>query len=75
MKKSTIIFLLITFILSEERKDTQSPFNDPFRYDCAGKIGDNPFPTNPMSDRAKGFIVYKCKKGTDIFTDKVYCLI
>ena len=57
MKKSTIIFLLITFILSEERKDTQSPFNDPFRYDCAGKIGDNPFPTNPMSDRAIGYLL------------------
>ena len=29
---------------------------DPFRQSKTAKIGDNPFPTNPMSDRAKGFI-------------------
>ena len=29
---------------------------DPFHRKSTAKIGDNPFPTNPMSDRAKGFI-------------------
>ena len=29
---------------------------DPFQRKTTAKIGDNPFPTNPMSDRAKGFV-------------------
>ena len=29
---------------------------DPFQRKAMAKIGDNPFPTNPMSDRAKGFV-------------------
>ena len=30
---------------------------DPFRMNQAGRIGDNPFPTNPMSDRARGYLL------------------
>ena len=29
---------------------------DPFRQSSPAKIGDNPFPPNPMGDRAKGFV-------------------
>ena len=29
---------------------------DPFQLKSAGKIGDHPFPTNPMSDRPKGYL-------------------
>ena len=37
-------------------KDLDHNVPDPFRQSAVAKIGDNPFPTNPMSDRAKGFI-------------------
>ena len=37
-------------------KDLDHSLPDPFRQSAVAKIGDNPFPTNPMSDRAKGFI-------------------
>ena len=30
---------------------------DPFTMNQAAKIGDNPFPTNPMSDRARGYLL------------------
>ena len=50
--RSIILFFFISMLLSEERKDLQSPYRDSFQYNQAGKIGDNPFPTNPMSDRA-----------------------
>ena len=30
---------------------------DPFRMNETAKIGDNPFPTNPMSDRARGYLL------------------
>ena len=57
MKIISITLFLFTFLFSEESKHTQSPFSDPFSYDHAGKIGDNPFPTNPMSDRAIGYLL------------------
>ena len=57
MKIYFIIFLISSFLLSEEHKDLQSPFNDPFKYNQVGKIGDIPFPTNPMSDRAIGYLL------------------
>ena len=30
---------------------------DPFKFNRSAKIGDNPFPTNPMSDRARGYLL------------------
>ena len=30
---------------------------DPFKMNETAKIGDNPFPTNPMSDRARGYLL------------------
>ena len=55
--RSTLLLLFISIILAEERKDLQSPYIDPFNYNLIGKIGDNPFPTNPMSDRAIGYLL------------------
>ena len=52
-----ILFCFINILISEERKDLQSPYRDSFQYNQAGKIGDNPFPTNPMSDRAIGYLL------------------
>ena len=55
--KSIVLILSINIILAEEKKDLQSPYRDSFQYNQAGKIGDNPFPTNPMSDRAIGYLL------------------
>ena len=60
MNKFSLIissFALLHFLTAEERKDLQSPYVDYFKYNHAGKIGDNPFPTNPMSDRAIGYLL------------------
>ena len=60
MKYIHIFCLLVLFNTSAiavdgRVKDGQST-PDPFHRKSTAKIGDNPFPTNPMSDRAKGFI-------------------
>ena len=52
----TIIFVL-SLLFAEETKEKSSIHSDPFRYSSAGKIGDNPFPTNPMNDRAIGYLL------------------
>ena len=57
MWKVLIVILASTLIFSEERKYLQSPYKDPFRQNYSAKIGDNPFPTNPMSDRAVGYLL------------------
>ena len=58
MKKLITYTTLVTALFSVDGKfknDQLSPI-DPFRKTSVAKIGDNPFPTNPMSDRAKGFV-------------------
>ena len=55
--KSILLLFPASVIFTEERKDLQSPYSDPFNYNQAGRIGDNPFPTNPMSDRAIGYLL------------------
>ena len=57
-KKIVISFFAFSFLLSIDgrKKDIDNHLVDPFRQSATAKIGDNPFPTNPMSDRAKGFI-------------------
>ena len=52
-----ILILIVNFIFCEEKKNLQTPFFDSFKYNQVGKIGDNPFPTNPMSDRAIGYLL------------------
>ena len=52
-----IAAILISFSLAKDGSLKDAPVSpDPFRRTATAKIGDNPFPTNPMSDRAKGFI-------------------
>ena len=54
----TVFILLISILTAKDgslkQVDQSSP--DPFRQSAVAKIGDNPFPTNPMSARAKGFV-------------------
>ena len=55
----TIFILSFSLVFSKDgrlREDNLFSPLDPFRQSAVAKIGDNPFPTNPMSDRAKGFI-------------------
>ena len=59
MKTKLIIsFLIISCLFAIDRtvKYSKEPTNDSYRIPGVAKIGDNPFPTNPMSDRAKGFV-------------------
>ena len=59
MKYSYIILFSIFSLISGN--NTGRPVTDytpdPFRMNQAGRIGDNPFPTNPMSDRARGYLL------------------
>ena len=59
LKRLITYFLIISALRAVDGrvKDlTVQAVPDPFRKSVSAKIGDNPFPTNPMSDRAKGFI-------------------
>ena len=58
--KLSFCILLIGCLLAIDKSYIQNSNKsapDPFRPAGAAKIGDNPFPTNPMSDRGKGFVV------------------
>ena len=57
MNRQLIAILFFTFSFSEESKYLQSPYRDPYKDGRVAKIGDNPFPTNPMSDRAIGYLL------------------
>ena len=56
--KILFTFLLLGSLLAIDKTYVQEnkPVPDPFRPAPAAKIGDYPFPTNPMSDRGKGFV-------------------
>ncbi len=56
--KIVFSFLLFSLLFSIDgrKKEMNNTLPDPFQQSSVAKIGDNPFPTNPMSDRAKGFI-------------------
>jgi len=54
----TFLYFVTVFLIGKDGrlKNAQHNVADPFRQSAVAKIGDNPFPTNPMSDRAKGFV-------------------
>ena len=51
-----ILYITVLFAVEPTIKNLDATVRDPFRKTSTAKIGDYPFPTNPMSDRAKGFI-------------------
>ena len=59
LKSRNVIRGVIIFstLWCEERKDENIYFQDNFKYNTSAKIGDNPFPTNPISDRAIGYLL------------------
>ena len=52
------VFVLLCSLFSADRKfySKQPSKQDPYRQKSVAKIGDNPFPTNPMNDRAVGYL-------------------
>ena len=58
MRKLTIILTLLTLLpaVDKDYRLLKNKDIDSFSQNSVAKIGDNPFPTNPMSDRAKGFV-------------------
>ncbi len=58
MKIILSISLIISSALAVEPtiKNRDGMVRDVFKQNSFAKIGDNPFPTNPMNDRAKGYI-------------------
>ncbi len=49
--------IIFSVLFCEEKKDRDVHFQDNFKYNASAKIGDNPFPTNPISDRAIGYLL------------------
>ena len=49
--------LFIVVALADDDKFSKDQVSDPFRATSSARIGDNPFPTNPMNDRAIGYLL------------------
>ncbi len=54
---STIFIFISISIGNNASRPHSAHSQDPFRMNQIGRIGDNPFPTNPMSDRARGYLL------------------
>ena len=58
MKENIFLFILISFLISNRLPSHIGVEQDePIKNNSLYKIGDNPIPTNPMNDRAKGYIL------------------
>ena len=61
MKKcySISLILIISIIHSSNNIGRPNPqySPDPYKISTSSKIGENPFPTNPMNDRARGYLL------------------
>ena len=59
--KSIDKFLIITLsshlLYSQIQRPNDINNNDNFKINQTSRIGDNPFPTNPMNDRARGYLL------------------
>ncbi|SVA87314.1 uncharacterized protein METZ01_LOCUS140168, partial [marine metagenome] len=52
------IAISISLLNGETRgRPTKVYTPDPYTMNQTARIGDNPFPTNPMSDRARGYLL------------------
>ena len=59
MYNNYLIMVLLSSLILGNNAGRPSPIHtaDPFKMNGTAKIGDNPFPTNPMSDRARGYLL------------------
>ena len=53
----TIVIILNYFILGNNQRPNTPYKKEHFSKKHTARIGDNPFPTNPMSDRARGYLL------------------
>ena len=53
----SVISIVITNALANPNKFDRDEVTDPFRKTSSARIGDYPFPTNPMNDRAIGYLL------------------
>ena len=51
-----LVFINVVSAIDLRMKDRDHASPDPYRSSAVAKIGDHPFPTNPMNDRARGYI-------------------
>ena len=51
------IFFLSALHANDAIRPRPNILRDPFQMSNPGKIGDHPFPTNPMNDRARGYLL------------------
>ena len=54
---TVLIFQILTNANSQRLQPFKKDYFDYFNLPNASKIGDNPFPSNPMSDRARGYLL------------------
>ena len=54
---SIYIFLITATLFSDSNKFKKIKVNDPYRRTSSARIGDYPYPTNPMNDRARGYLL------------------
>ena len=55
-RSSFLASLFFVGALAGDDKYFKDRVSDPFRTTSTARIGDNPFPTNPMNDRAIGYL-------------------
>ena len=52
------VIVIVAYVFgSNIKRPAPAKILDPFRFELTGRIGDNPFPTNPMADRARGYLL------------------
>ena len=56
-RKIFFFILIYSILIGNNGKIPLTKTIDPFTINFSSKIGDNPFPTNPMNDRARGYLL------------------
>ncbi len=51
------LFIFASLVVAGSEKYERDQVVDPYRNSAAARIGDHPFPTNPMNDRAIGYLL------------------
>ena len=54
---SVVIYSMGGMLIANSNKYFKDATHDPFRETAAARIGDYPYPTNPMNDRAIGYLL------------------
>ena len=57
-----LMYIAILNVFANPSKFERDEVIDPFRKTSSARIGDYPFPTNPMNDRAIGYLLKENKQ-------------